>query len=116
MKKIVTALLCIVCSTAAVAQTSISIDSVNNYIGRNVIVCNEVYGVKTTDKVTYINLGAAYPNSPLTVIIFTKDLTNFPESPEKMYGNQHVCVTGALKEYKGKVEIIISKPEDLKVQ
>lgn len=116
MKKLTIALLSLISSACAFSQTTISIDSVNNYIGRNVIICNEVYGVKTTDKVTYINLGAAYPNSPLTVIIFTKDLANFPESPEKMYGNQHVCVTGPLKEYKGKVEIIISKPEDLKVQ
>ncbi len=68
------------------------------------------------EKVTYINLGAAYPNSPLTIIVFAEDRTNFPESLEKLYGNQKVCVTGRIKEYKGKPEIIISKPEELVVQ
>lgn len=97
------------------AQSNISIDSVKNHIGEKVMVCDEVYGVKTTEKVTYINLGSAYPNSPLTVLIFSKDLVNFPESPEKLYRNQQVCVTGLLKEYKGRMEIIISRPDELKV-
>lgn len=103
-------------SIVSFAQTRVSIDSVNNHIGKTVIVCNEVFGVKTTEKITYINLGAAYPTSPLTVLIFTKDLVNFPETPEKLYGNQQVCVTGVLKEYKDKAEIVISKPEDIKVE
>lgn len=116
MKKISTAFVCLLISCISFGQIKISIDSVNNHAGERVTVCNEVYGVKTTEKVTYINLGAAYPKSPLTVIIFAKDLANFPEPPEKLYGNQQVCVTGTLKEYKGKMEIIITKPEELAVQ
>ncbi len=110
---IITSALLLSVSIAA-AQTKVSIDSVKQYIGKTVTVCNEVFGVKTTDKVTYINVGAKYPNAPLTIIIFKKDLeANFKEAPEKLYGNQHLCVTGVVKEYKGRMEIIVSRPEDI---
>ena len=110
---IITSALLLSVSIAA-AQTKVSIDSVKQYIGKTVTVCNEVFGVKTTDKVTYINVGAKYPNAPLTIIIFKKDLeANFKETPEKLYGNQQICVTGVVKEYKGRMEIIVSRPEDI---
>jgi DNA/RNA endonuclease YhcR with UshA esterase domain len=115
MKKIILCCYGVLVSALLVGQTNISIDSVKSHIGEKVMVCDEVYGVKTTEKLTYINLGSAYPNAPLTVLIFSKDLVNFPESPEKLYRNQQVCVTGLLKEYKGRTEIIISKPDELKV-
>ena len=68
------------------------------------------------EKVTFINLGRAYPNSPLTLVIFAKDLINFSDTAEKLYGNKSICVTGAIKEYKGKAEIIVSKPDQIKVE
>lgn len=98
------------------AQYKVPLDSLKQFVGKSVTVCDEVYGVKTTDKVTYINVGAKYPNAPLTIIIFKKDLeANFKEQPEKLYGNQHICVTGVVKEYKGKTEIIVTTPEDILV-
>ena len=72
-----------------------------------------VYGVKSLEKVTFINVGAKYPNAPLTIVIFAKDLANFKDTPEKLYGNHSICVTGVLKEYKGKTEIIVSKPDEI---
>jgi DNA/RNA endonuclease YhcR with UshA esterase domain len=99
---------------AAAAQYKVPIDSLAQYTGKSVTVCSEVYGVKTTEKVTYINVGAKYPHAPLTIVIFKKDLeANFKDTPEKLYGNQHICVTGVVKDYKGKMEIVISKPEDI---
>ncbi len=68
------------------------------------------------EKVTFINLGSAYPHSPLTVVIFAKDRGNFSDTPEKLYANKSICVTGAIKEYKGKAEIIVRKQEEIKVQ
>jgi DNA/RNA endonuclease YhcR with UshA esterase domain len=97
-------------------QTKMSIDSVNNHIGESVIVCSEVHGIKSLEKVTFINLGNEYPNSPLTIVIFAKDIGNFKSSIESMYNNKNICVTGILKDYKGKTEIIITKPADIKVQ
>jgi DNA/RNA endonuclease YhcR with UshA esterase domain len=43
-------------------------------------------------------------------------LANFSDTPAKLYNNQPVCVTGTIKEYKGKVEIVVTKPEELVLQ
>ena len=99
-----------------VAQNRLSIDSVRNHLGDSVTVCSAVFGVKATENITFINLGAAYPNSPLTLVIRAKDLVNFTSTPSSLYENKKVCATGILKEYKGKVEIEITRPEEIIVQ
>ena len=100
------------------AQTEISIDSVSTYIGKTVKVCDKVAGTFVTKgekPVTYLNLGADYPNTKLTIVIFQKDLVNFPLKPSDHYKGQNVCVTGEIKQYKEKIEIIANKPEQIKV-
>jgi DNA/RNA endonuclease YhcR with UshA esterase domain len=115
MKKILALVTSSLITATVFAQTKIPVDSASKHIGEKVVVCSEVYGVKSLDKVTFINLGASYPNSPLTIVIFAKDRPNFKESPEKLYGNQPICVTGELKEYKGKAEIIVERPDEIVV-
>lgn len=98
------------------AQTQISIDSVSAYIGKTVKVCDKVAGTYVTkgDKpVTYLNLGDDYPNSKLTIVIFQKDLVNFPVKPSDHYKGMNVCVTGEVGIYKEKVQIIADKPEQI---
>lgn len=85
-----------------VAQTNISIDSVNKHIGENVKICATVFGVKSTATINFINLVAAYPNAPLTVVIFAKDTANFKQPLTTLYENEQICVTGTLSVYKGK--------------
>lgn len=116
MFKYILLLTAIAISNRSAAQTKMSIDEVNNHIGDSVTVCSKVYGIKALDKVTFINLGAAYPSSPLTVVIFAKDLVNFNELPSAMYSGKQICVTGILKDYKGKVEIIITNPSAISIQ
>ena len=102
--------------TTAYCQTKINIDSVAKHFGENVTVCSKVYGTKALEKVKFINLGAAYPNSPLTVVIFSKDISNFKEAPETMYADKNICVTGELKEYNTKSEIIVSSPDQITIE
>ena len=117
MKKLSAILACTLLLSTAFSQTKISIDSVSKHIGEKVTVCGEVYGVKSFDKTTYINVGASYPNSPLTIVIFKTDVDkNFKEAPEKLYANQQICVTGVVKEYKGKAEIIVSHPRKIIIE
>ena len=105
-----------VITTAASAQTKVSVDSVATHIGEKVVVCSEVFGVKTTDKITFINVGAPYPKSPLTVIVFAKNLANFNESPAALYYNKKICVTGKLENYHGKPQIVVTKPDEITLQ
>jgi hypothetical protein len=117
MKKMgiaIVALLCIY--TSAFAQKKVSIDSVKNYLGQQVTVCSKVFGVKALEKITFINVGAAFPNAPLTLVIRAKDYANFTELPEKRYANKQICVTGTIADFKGKLQIMVTKPSDIVVE
>ena len=85
------------------------------YTGKKVTACSRVYGIKSLENVTFINAGEKYPNSPLTIVIFSKDRKNFSPSIEELYTNKNICVKGEIVEYKGKSEIIVTKPEDIEV-
>jgi DNA/RNA endonuclease YhcR with UshA esterase domain len=98
------------------SQTKIPVDSVSSHIGEKAIVCSEVFGVKATEKMTFINMGASYPNSPLTIVIFAKNLPNFKETPASLYDNKKICVTGTLEDYKGKTEIVVTQPDEITLQ
>ena len=68
---------------------------------------------KATDKVVLINLGAAYPASPLTIAILAKDFANFTTPPAEFYKNKKLCVTGIVELFKNKAQIVITKPEEI---
>ena len=115
MKSILTLLVSALIAGPTFSQPKINVQDAGKHIGENVTICSKVYGIKYIDRsgVTLINLGAAYPSSPLTLVIFGKDRNNFPKVPEKMYSDKQICVTGKIEEYKGKDEIIISKPDEI---
>lgn len=101
------------------AQTEISIDSVSIYVGQVVKVCDKVAGTFTTKgekPVTYLNLGADYPNTKLTIVIFQKDLINFPSPISEHYKNKDICITGEVGVYKEKYQIIANKPEQIELK
>jgi aspartyl/asparaginyl-tRNA synthetase len=116
MKKIILIAVITFIYSTTFCQVKISIDSVTKHYGEKVTICSKVYGTKALEKVTFINLGAAYPNSLLTVVIFTKDKSKFKEAPEAMYTDKTICVTGELKEYNSKSEIIVSSPDQITIQ
>ncbi|MEO8852791.1 MAG: hypothetical protein ABI359_03375, partial [Ginsengibacter sp.] len=86
-----------------------------NYIGKNVTVCSHVFGVKYTGKINLIDLGAKYPNSPLTIVIFAKDQNKFNGNIEDLFNGKNICVKGKIVAYKGKEEIIVTEPNDIRV-
>jgi hypothetical protein len=72
------------------AQTVVSLDSVSAYTGQHIKVCSlvtDIYQPKGDNKPTYINFGGRYPDHTFTVVIFAKDLPNFPISPVEKYKN-----------------------------
>ena len=58
-------------------------------------------------------MGAAYPQSPLTLVIDEASRKNFIIKPEEFYSDKEVCVSGVIKEFKGKPQIIITKEADI---
>ena len=78
----------------------------------------KVYSTKVLDGngMTFLNLGAEYPNSPLTIVIYSDSLGNFDNKPADYYKGKNICVGGKIKMYKGKPEIIINSKQSIQVK
>jgi len=102
-------------STKLNAQT-VSIDSIQYYIGKTVTVCDKVYGAhvsKSAKSATYINLGDNFPNNKLTVVIFESELSKFGYVPSVFLKDKEICVTGKVLLYKDKPEIIVNDSNNI---
>lgn len=101
-------------------EKSESIDLVKaaEYEGKLVSICSKVYSTKVLNSngMTFLNVGGAYPNSPLTIVIYSDSLENFNFKPEDFYKGKDICVTGKIKIYKGKPEIIINRQDAIQVK
>jgi hypothetical protein len=95
----------------------INVNDASSYIGQTVKVCALVYGTKELNSgMTFINLGAAYPNSPLTLVIYGDDKSNFKQNPAKYYDGKKICLTGKVSEYKGKSQIVVHREEEIQAK
>lgn len=104
---------------STVTVTKITIDEAAKHIGETVTICDNVSGGRFLDssntKPTLLNMGGVFPNHKLTILINFVDRKNFPTPPEKTYSGKNVCVTGRVIDFKGKPEIIVESPQELKL-
>lgn len=118
MKKIILLAGILVASVIGVsAQTKIKLEEVKQHIGDSVNVCGKVFGTRflenSNGKPTLINIGGAYPNELLTVVIYGPDREKFNGKPEEIYNAKDICVIGKIVEYKGKPQIVVNRPEQI---
>ncbi|WP_158829123.1 S1/P1 nuclease [Mucilaginibacter lacusdianchii] len=91
------------------ATTVIKLEDIKNAIGKTVTVSGKVYGAKDIGSMILVNLGAPYPNQLLTMAIKGKA----KDAAGNLEGKT-VTVTGQVIEYKGKPEIIVADPSQIK--
>jgi hypothetical protein len=102
----------------SVAQT-VSPDSAKYYEGKTITVCGKIVDTHVSGgekKNTKLNFEKAYPETPFTAVIFEADLPNFKYTPSEYLKSKNVCVTGAVKMYKDKPEIVITSEKELKIK
>jgi len=119
MSKFCTTIFIILLFQFIYAQKLVPIDSISTNIGQTIKVCDKVEGtfVTKSDKpLTYLNLGADFPNAILTIVIFQKDLINFPLTPSDHYKGMNICITGELTIYKDRPQIIANKPDQIEIK
>ncbi len=120
MKKIFFGLLLLVLAEAAQAQATITLEEAKARMGDSVQVCGKVFSARFLEnangKPTLINLGGAYPNELLTVVIQGANRDKFKDKPEEAWKDKTICITGRISEYRGKPQIVIVVPEQVKVQ
>lgn len=82
------------------------------------VVCDKVYDGRyfASSGMTLLNLGAAYPNQKLTVVIHKKIGQQFGENPVSYFRGKNICVKGTAQMYRGKPEIVIKDASEISVE
>ena len=87
-----------------------------SHVGENATVCGLVASAKfasgSRSQPTFLDLDRPYPNAPFTAVIFRDNRPKFG-TPETSLRGKRVCVTGQIRDYRGKPEIILSDPSQL---
>jgi DNA/RNA endonuclease YhcR with UshA esterase domain len=100
----------------AFGQTKITAKEASKHLNEKVMVCDQIFGGKYLDHsdITLIDVGGSHPNELLTLIIKGADRKKFKTAPEDTFKGKKVCITGQIIDYKGKPEIVITDPEQIK--
>ena len=87
------------------------------YASQTATVCGVVasarYALRTRAQPTFLNLGQPYQHQAFTVTIFGDERPKFGE-PEVPFANKRVCATGRIEMYRGKPEMILDDPAQLR--
>ena len=54
-------------------------------------------------------MGADYPDNPFTAVIIFDKRNGLSYKPEEYLNGKTICVTGTVKNYKGKPEIMVDR-------
>ena len=99
---------------AAAVQT-VAPETASSHLGETVTVKGAVADVHTARSgVTFIDIGGRYPHNAFTAVIFSEDAAKFPDVGA--LAGKVVEITGRIRLYKGKPEIILSAASQLKVE
>lgn len=119
MKYILGLVLGLLVSAASFAQKEIKLEEVDKYVGDSVTLTGKVYGGRYFPNgegaPTLLNLGAAYPNQLLTVVIRGTARKEFNGVPERDLLDQEIRVSGKVDLYKGKPQIVLYSAAQLSV-
>src|SRR5262244_3934534 len=101
---------CLAAFSALYAQAGhLTSAEAKNHIGERSTVCGNVvsahYAARTKGNPTFLNLDEPYPKQIFTILIWGSDRDKFG-NPEAKFQNKRVCVTGVIKDYRGKPEIV----------
>ncbi len=101
--------------TISAQAETISAKDAFQHVGSEMIVEGVVSQVSTSDGgTTFINFGGRYPNHIFYAVIFRNSASQFI-GVRKLEGKT-VAISGVVKLYKGKPQIILSSPNQIEVR
>jgi hypothetical protein len=119
MKKFYIAAFFVTISQLAVAQT-LSPEDAAKRVGDSITVCGQIYGGRyfetSKGSPTLLNMGAAFPASPITIMIPGDVRSKLGFIPEAELKDKNICVRGRVILFKDRPEIIIYSASQLEVQ
>ncbi|HEY0245649.1 MAG TPA: hypothetical protein VGC01_08810 [Mucilaginibacter sp.] len=116
MKKLILASIVALFAFTASAQTKIAPKDASKHIGEEVSITGKIFGSKffANTNMTLLDVGGFNPNQDLTVMIAGADRSKFGK-PEEDFKGKEVTITGKIIDYKGKPEIVVTEPAQLKI-
>jgi DNA/RNA endonuclease YhcR with UshA esterase domain len=104
----------------AYAQETITPEDAAKFIGQQKTVCGTVasahYAAIIKKQPTSLHLNKPYPNQIFSVLIWASDSSKFEKPPETLYSGKEICVTGMIRSYQGKAEIVVKDPSQIKAK
>jgi hypothetical protein len=83
-----------------------------DHVGETATVCGIVasatFAARLKGAPTFLNLDTPYPDHIFTAVIWGRDRPKFRQ-PEVQYRDKRVCVTGSIKMFRGRPEIIVKE-------
>ncbi len=114
MKALVIAFGVALTATPAPAQTIQPADA-KAHVGQTLTVEGTVSDVHTTASgMTFIDMGGHYPDNVFTAVIFPDDASKFPDV-DSLEGKT-MDITGPMRLYKGRPEIILKSADQIKAK
>jgi micrococcal nuclease len=96
----------------------VALSELELFVGDSITVAGKVFTARffeeSKTKPTLLNVGAPYPDQPLTLVIENEDRSNFAK-PEEHYLNKTLQVSGVVQVFKGKPQIVLRRPQQVQV-
>lgn len=89
-------------------------NEVYNHIGKEYTVCGTVTDVFYSKHHVFLNFGGKYPNQEFTAFVPHAAEENIFSYSLKNLEGERICVSGFVKLYKGKPEIIVQDVNQIK--
>lgn len=99
-------------------KSPVALEEIDLFVGDSITVTGTVFTARyledTKTKPTLLNVGAPYPDQPLTLVIENEERKNFTR-PEEVYMNKTIRVAGKVVSFKGKPQIVLHTPEQVQI-
>lgn len=107
------------CPAMRAQSCTATIETVAGQVGGSVVFCgtpDEVHVSAKSGGPVHVNFGGTYPNQVFSVVIFPDVAGDDVQGLVKRLTGKKVQVSGLVKAYKGKPEIVLKAMDDLKVE
>jgi hypothetical protein len=95
-----------------VRAETVPADQAQAHVGKVVTIEGAVSGIhKSNSGVTFLDIGGQFPNNAFAAVIFKDDAGKFPDI--SAFGGKTVEVTGSIRLYQGRPEIILNDPAQI---
>lgn len=84
------------------------------YYGRKAVIEGEVAATYRSEAVCFLNFNADYSRD-FFAVIHASAFQQFPPNPEAFYKGRRVRVTGIVREFKGRPQIILESPTQIEI-